>query len=861
MSGEQNGSRVLLPKTLINVARRTLARHPWQSFLMMVGIMLGVAVVVAIDLANASAARAFDLSTDAVAGRTTHQIAAGPQGLDEALYAAIRRQNPPIASAPVMAEYVASPQLGSSPLQLLGVDPFAEAPFRDYLVTDAGLPTGELTPFFTRPGALLISADLAERYALVAGSPITLEVAGALKPALIAATLEPTDALSRRALDGILLADVATVQELTGRLGRLDRIDLILPDELGTEIERIEASLPGGLRVTPVAARTGTVEQMTSAFRTNLTALSLLALLVGLLLIYNTMTFSVVQRRPLFATLRSLGVTRREVFSLVVTEALLLGALGSAAGLLLGVVLGQGAVRLVSQTINDLYFSLTVRGVEIPLISLIKGASLGVLATVLAAAFPAWEAASVTPRVAAARSGLEAKARLAVGRVAAAGLLLIAGGVAVLLLPTRSLVISFGGTLAVVVGFAMLTPLVTAWTMERLTEPIGRLLGALGRMAPREVTKSLSRTSVAVAALMVAVSVTIGVSVMVGSFRQTVVVWLEQSLRGDIYLSPPGVVGNQSSGVIDPDVLSTLDSWPGVTRVDTFRAVQVDSPAGPVTVSHTQNPSIGVERIYRWVSMDPTEVWDAMLAGAVIVSEPFANWAELPHQEASVTLYTPTGSQSFPVLGVYYDYTSSQGTILMAQTLYQKYWDDDRVGAASLRLEPGADVDAVSRELATVLAPIQRLEVRPNAGLRTDALAIFDRTFAITGAMQILATVVAFIGVLSALLSLQLEKRQQMGILRAVGLTVRQLWGLVMLETGLLGAVAGLLALPSGLALALILIYIINQRAFGWTLQLYVEPTPFFQALAIALTAALLAGVLPAHRLSKMEVADAMRHE
>jgi putative ABC transport system permease protein len=163
--------------------------------------------------------------------------------------------------------------------------------------------------------------------------------------------------------------------------------------------------------------------------------------------------------------------------------------------------------------------------------------------------------------------------------------------------------------------------------------------------------------------------------------------------------------------------------------------------------------------------------------------------------------------------------------------------------------------------LASILAPIQRLEVRPNAGLRADALAIFDRTFAITGAMQILATVVAFIGVLSALLSLQMEKRQQMGILRAVGLTVRQLWGLVMLETGLLGAVAGLLALPSGLALALILIYIINQRAFGWTLQLYVEPAPFFQALAIALVAALLAGVLPAQRLSKMEAADAMRYE
>jgi putative ABC transport system permease protein len=828
---------------------------------MMVGIMLGVAVVVAIDLANASASRAFDLSTEAVAGRTTHQIMAGPQGLDEELYVNLRRQNLSITAAPVLVDYIASPQLGDRPLQLLGVDPFAEAPFRDYLGSDSDVPTWELTSFFTQPGALLISTDLAEQYALGVGSQITLEVAGALEPAVIAGILEPVDALSRRALEGIAVADIATAQELTGRLGKLDRIDLILPPDAESAIGKIESALPAGLRVTSVAARTGTIEQMTSAFRTNLTALSLLALLVGLLLIYNTMTFSVVQRRPLFATLRSLGVTRREVFSLVVIEALAVGVVGSVAGLLLGVVLGQGAVQLVSQTINDLYFSLTVRGVEIPASSLIKGGLLGVLATVLAASFPAWEAASVPPKAAASRSRLETKARLAVSRVAMGGLLLIAVGAAVLLLPTRSLVVSFGGTLAVVIGFAMLTPLVTAWSMRRLVYPAGRLWGALGRMAPREVVNSLSRTSVAVAALMVAVSVTIGVSVMVGSFRQTVVVWLEQSLRGDIYISPPSVVGTQSSGVVDPAVLSVLASWPGVSRVDTFRAVQVDSPAGPVTVSHTQNPSIGVERIYRWVAMDPTEVWNAMLNGAVIVSEPFANWAELPREAAAVTLYTPAGPHRFPVVGVYYDYTSSQGTILMAQSLFMKHWDDSRVGAASLRLESGVDADTLSRELAEVLAPVQRLEVRPNAGLRADALAIFDRTFAITGAMQILATVVAFIGVLSALLSLQLEKGRQMGILRAVGLTVRQLWGLVMLETGLMGATAGLLALPSGLALALILIYIINRRAFGWTLQLYVEPSPFFQALAIALVAALLAGILPARRLSMMEAADAMRYE
>ena len=856
--------RPFLAGTLFKFGRRYLVRHPWQTILMIVGIMLGVAVVVAIDLANASAARAFELSTDSVVGRATHQIVGGPAGLDEQVYIELRRRGIPVPAAPVVLEYVASPELGGRPLQLLGVDPFAEAPFRGYLSgPDPALAgrTQDLTAFFTVPGSVFISTELAERYGLGLGSAITLEVAGREQKAVVAGLLEPADALSRRALEGILLADVGTAQEVTGRLAILDRIDLILPEGADVLGAQIDALLPAGSRLVEVEARSGTVEAMTAAFRTNLTALSLLALVVGLFLIYNTMTFSVVQRRPLFGTLRSLGVTRREVFTLVLVEAVLAGVIGTAAGLALGVILGQGAVRLVSQTISDLYFVVTVRGVEIPTGSLIGGGLMGLLATVVAAAPPAWEAASVPPSVALSRSRLEDKASVAVGRVALGGLSLLAAGGILLLLPTQGLVVSFGGALAVVVGFAMLTPLVTTLLMGAATPLTGQLWGALGRMAPRDVVKSLSRTSIAVAALMIAVSVTIGISVMIGSFRNTVEVWLAQSLRGDIYISPPAVIGTQSSGVIDPAVLPILESWPGVRRVDTFRSVQVESTVGPVTLSHTQNPSIGVERIYRWVDLDPTEVWEAMLDGALLVSEPLAGRIGLPRRGASLTFFTPAGTRTFPVVGVYYDYTSSQGTALMANSVYRAHWDDETVGAVSLRLAPGVEATALSRDLTDALASVQRLEVRPNAVLRADALAIFDRTFAITGAMQLLATVVAFIGVFSALLSLLLDKQREVGILRAVGLTMRQLWRLVLLETGLMGAAAGLLALPTGFVLALILIYIINQRAFGWTLQLYVAPLPFVRAFGVAVMAAMMAAIIPTWRVSQMATADAMRSE
>jgi putative ABC transport system permease protein len=844
-----------------NIGWRGLIRHPLQSALMILGITLGVAVVVAIDLANASASRAFDLSIESVAGRATHQITGGPSGLDEQIYTDLRRAGVVNAAAPIVSEYVSSAQLGDQSINLLGIDPFAEAPFRSYLSGGNNVPIAQLTGFLTQPGAILISTDLAQAYGLQIGDAITLDIGGREKEAFIAGIIQPADDLTRRALQGLILADISTAQELTGRIGRLDHIDLILPEESTADEARIQPLLPDDAQIVAVSSRTGAVEQMTGAFRVNLTALSLLALLVGLFLIYNTMTFSVVQRRLLFGTLRCLGVTRREVFLLVVGEALIIGVIGSGLGLGLGVLLGQGAVQMVTQTINDLYFVVTVRGIQIPLISLLKGAVLGISATILTAALPAWEAASVPPRAALSRSGLERKAQRAVVAAAVAGVALMVAGVMILLWPSSDLVMSFVGTFGVIIGVALLTPGAMVVLMRAAAPLTQAVWGALGRMAPRNVTNSLSRTSIAVAALMVAVAVTIGVGVMIRSFRHTVVVWLEQTLQGDIYISVPGGTASTPSEPIDPAVLELLEERSEISRIDTARNVTVESPEGPVDLAAIQNPDDADEELYYAQDVPTDHMWEALESGAVLVSEPFARLHRLPDHGGEVTLFTDSGPHTFEIAGIYYDYASSEGTVLMARAAYQQWWDDDAVTAIALRLQPGVDVDQAAEDLREVLNPVQQVSVNPNRALREQVLVIFDRTFAITGALQMLATLVAFIGVLSALLSLQLEKQREFGVLRAVGLTTRQLWRLVMLETGLMGAVAGLLALPTGYALALILVYVINRRAFGWTLQLQVPADPFVLAFGVAILAALLAGIYPAWHMSKMHAADAIRFE
>jgi putative ABC transport system permease protein len=850
-----------MPASLIKFAWRYLLGHPLQTLLMLLGIALGVAVAVSVDVANASAARAFDLSVEAVVGRSTHYISAGPGGLPDETYTDLRRAGLEIPMAPIISQLVVSRDLGGIPLQLLGVDPFAEGPFRSYLFSEETQASiQQLGAFYSVPGAILISADLARANGLITGDAIQMNVNGQSRNAFIVGLLEPRDALSRRALENLILADISTVQELGGRLGVVERIDLILPNEdREADLSTIRSFLPRNAEVLPAEGRSQAVEQMTSAFRTNLTALSLLGMTVGLFLIYNTMTFSVVQRRQSFGTMRALGVTGREIFILVLGEALLVGLVGSALGLVLGVLLGRGAVDQVSQTINDVFFTLTVREVSLPISSLVKGVLLGVGATFFAALLPAWEAAKSPPRRILSRSQLELLSGKILARAALLGAAMAAVSIALLATVELSLGASFACTFGVTVGLALTTP----WLTQRLMPLVSHLLafiGPLGRLAPREVSGSASRTSPAMAALLVAVAVTIGASLMVGSFRASVINWLDQILSNDIYGSVAGASLAEPAIPINPEILDRVKNWPGIDQIHLLRNAEVDSPYGPISITANDNPSDGNEQVYVARQGSGSEVWAAVQAGAVMISEPLANRLDLSVGD-SLILYTDDGERSFPIVAVFSDYTTSRGTVNMWLANYRKLWNDDSVTAFSAAVKEGYDVDTIVAAMKRELNQRQFLNVRSNQGLRTETLEVFDRTFIITRALQLITTGVAFVGVLSAMLALQLEKQRQMGILKAIGLSARQLWGLTLLETGLIGAVAGVLALPIGYIIAQILLQLINKRSFGWTLQMHLELAPFIQALLIAMTAALLAGLYPAYRASRRSAADAIRFD
>ncbi|MFZ1326419.1 MAG: ABC transporter permease [Candidatus Contendobacter sp.] len=820
--------------------------HPWQLALAVLGIALGVAVVLAVDLANASARRSFELAMNRLTGHATHRLVGGPRGVPEDLYVRLRLEQGLRLAAPVVTGTLPRADQTGQVLHILGVDPFAEAPFRQPVADFTG-DAFDLRALLLRPDAALLPTRLGEQVTLRRGEHRF--------------TLQRVGILAGPELDGLVITDLSTAQALLGLAGRLSQIDLILPEGATGEsaAAALRAWLPPEIRLERSAQRNQATAELSAAFTLNLTAMSLLALVVGMFLIYNAMSFSVVQRRALLGLLRALGVSRRELLLGILGEALLLGLAGVLLGGLLGLWLGSGLVHLVTRTINDLYYLLSIREFFIDPWSLAKGAMLGLLATLAAAWLPALEAASAPPGLALSRAHLESRWQRALPHLAWSGIGLLSGG-GLILWFSQTLVPGFAGLFLLILGCALLTPPVVAGLARLLNQPLSARLGLLARMANRDSVRHLSRTGIAVAALMVAFATTVGVGVMVDSFRGGVAIWIHDLLNADLYIAPPAIEEGGGLEVVQPATLAALRATPGVAAVSTYRRLPVDlegQPAQLMAVDLAPASQAG----YRLLAGDPAKVWtNFQPGGAILISEPLAYRR---HLQVGDTLALPTdrGLQPFPIIGVFLDYGSEHGRILLHRSGYERYWREPTVGSTAVFAAPGVDLAALRERLQQRLGPLQPLIYRSNRAIQQLTLEIFDRTFTITQVLRLLAIVVAVVGMLSAFLALHLERAREFAVLRAIGMTAGEIGGLVSLQAGFMGLMAGLLALPTGLLLAAVLIFVINRRAFGWSLPFQVEPLLLLETVALAVVAALLAGLYPIWRMARSRPAAALRTE
>jgi putative ABC transport system permease protein len=838
---------------------RHLLRHPAQLALALLGLALGVGTIVAVEVATASARRAFELSVAAVNGAATHRITGGPGGIDERLYVRLRTEphpggEPRLRLSPVLAGYVT---VGGSVLQLIGIDPFASAE-----LDGAGGAPGpavhgveDARDWFTREGAVVMSAATARDLGVGADGAFEIAIGGVHHPAHLIARL----ADAGPGLDGVLLTDLAQAQEWLGAGGRLSRIDVRVPAApAGTRLlEQLAAELPADLAVHATRAEARETFAMTDAFTINLKAMSLLALLVGTLLVYGAVSFAVVQRRSIIGVLRALGATRAEVLTLVLGEAAVLGLAGAACGVALGLAIGRGLVGLVSQTINDLYFVVAVKEVSVPAGVVLEAFAAGLATALVAALLPALEAAASAPQLALVRSALEDRAARVARRLGLVSLLLALGAGATVALSSRSLLAGFVALFMLLLSVAAVSP-VALRALAAIAAAASRSVSPVTRLACADVAASLSRTGVAIAALGMALAAMIGVAIMVESFRESLRQWLVQTMRADVYVSAPGVTEGLERR-LDPQVIRAVLAVPGVRDHSEGRRVSVSSPAGPVDMNAVRLAPASYAG-FRFTAGDPSRAWPQFARGAILISEPLA-WRLSLAPGGTLTLTTAAGPRSFAVAGVYREYGNDRGEVLIDLDHYRQWWRDDGIAGLGLYLAPGADAGQAIAALRAAAHGRQALLIRSNAAIRALSMRIFERTFVITRVLYWLAAGVAAVGLLSALLAWELERARELALLRTLGLTPAGTASLVIAQTLFMGVAALLAATPAGLLTALTLTEVINRRAFGWQIDLHLTAAQFTNALWLALAASLAAGVYPAWRSARAALASGLREE
>ena len=834
---------------------RYLLKHPWQFGLSILGIAMGVAIVVSIDIANYSSAKAFNLSMNAVAGKATHQIIGTSEGIPDSFYTYLRINKEIKNIAPVIEAYVSIPDSNKRVFKLLGVDFFAEQPFRDYLTNSGDSIDGELKDFLTKPNSVIISKESLDRLNKSIGDSLAVLINGKEKTLYIVG-LVTEDEQNKSALENLFISDISSAQELTEN-NSIDYIDVIIKNNF--EEQFIQSLLPEGFILQKSASRSQTAEQMLEAFKINLNALSLLALIVGLFLIYNTMTFSVVQRKVMIGTLRSIGVTSNEISIIILREALIMGIIGTITGFGAAYFISKYLLVIVSQTINDLYYVVSVREVYISPEIIIKGVALGVIATLLSAIKPSKEASKVHPRSAMIRSEQESTLLKKIPLMNISGIIAIILGAIVLIIPSKNIWLSYFGILPIIVGFALLTPVIII-LVEKIFSPVyKKLFGITGKIASRSIIQNISRTHIAIAALALAVAATVGVGTMISSFRNTVIDWLEARLNADIFISAPSLISRRNNAVLSEDILEKIKSLKEVTDINFYRELELlqDGQNYLLIASGLSKRSYSG---FKFKEGNPDEAWDKFEKGELFLSEPFAYKHDLD-VGSILKLKTDNGMQDFKIAGVYYDYASDQGLVTIDYNQFKKYWKTKGISGISVFVKNGYSITSVKDKIQALETNGQELVVRTYKFLRDSSIEIFDRTFLIAKVLQILAVIVAFIGILSSLMSLQLERKRELGILRANGLLPGQLFKIVNLQTLLMGVTAGVLALPLGNVLAAILVYIINKRSFGWTMQFEILPQIMLEAMFLSIVAALLAGLYPGIKMSRTSPANALREE
>ncbi len=863
-----------------SLIRTHALQRPFRTALSIAGVALGVLASVAIGTANIQVLRSFEHAVTTIAGPTTLEIVGHDLGVDESAITAARSVEGVVSAAPVIEESVVVTQgeHRGQALQILGLDLLAETDKRGFQISEPD--TEAAIEALLAPDALYLGHKIAADWNLEVGSSIEVAAGGRVVRLRVAGLIHPEAARSSL-WDRLAVVDIAAGQLLFQSMGRLDRIDLVTaPDRpLDDVAASVRAALPPHLIVQRPAQRTKQVENMVWAFQLNLSVMSWVGLLVGVFLIYNTIAFAVSQRRREIGIFRALGMTERRVTGLFLVEAGLLGLLGGLLGGVSGVWLARGLVSLVSRTISDLYAPVASNGLilsmdMLTLMSVGKGVLLGTIVSMVGALGPSVEAGRTVTVRALAPGDYESTYQLKTGRWGwISFVLLVLAGLSSLIGPIGELpLFGYLATICLLGALSCFAPIcIQALGMRHPRQESKAMMlgGSLRLIAADQTARHPGRNAVTVSALMVGLSIMIGVIVMVRSFRDTIEIWVDETVMADLIVAPrswlQGKQSGQASRALPGNWRATLSAIDGIDAVDTYRDVYVNVAGQPVALVSRDLRLHAQRSRYLMVHGDSsTALQRAAETGGALLSEVLANRLQLREGD-KVLVTTPEGPAAVPVEGIFYDYATDGGKMVMDRTRYQQQWHDDRVTVFSIYLAAGADVEQVRQSIMIHVAGLDGMTLPPlvirNHELRQEILDIFDRSFVLTYVLEAIAVLVAMLGIVNTLVTAVMERRREFALLRAIGASKGQVERLVLWEAAYLGLIGAVLGVAGGLLLALLLIHVINKQSFGWTIQMTVPGGVILQAIGLALAAALIAGYWPARWAARQPVVEGLREE
>jgi len=833
---------------------RPLFHEPVRTALTIFSVALGVAMVLAIDLAGVAATGSFHSSLETLAGDNDLEITAGG-GIPESVVGTLASLPYALRISPRIEDF-ATISDSRQTLPLIGLDLVGEA----FTGADADIRPSFVAPeqlsggpesFLTASDSIWVGSSLHRR----PGDHLQLLINDQIRDYVIRGIYPDSNGN-----ESAILMDIAAAQRALNRFGRVSRILIKVPSTAGIEEwqQRLRTAFPVGVDVESAGTGTNENRRMLAAFRWNLRLLSYISLIVGAFLIYNTISVSVVRRRAEIGIVRSLGASRATILFAFLGEAASLGLAGTLVGLPLGRLMATGAVKLMATTVESLYVSSRPGAIELGAASIVLAFMIGVGVAVASAYSPAREASLVSPIEAMARGRREYEVRIHKSRGLWIAIVLALTAAALSTGPAigGKPLLGYCAALLLIIASASAVPYFVDGVLKIFSNWVGRHFGVESLLASRSLAASLRRTSVLVGALSTAVAMMTAVGIMVGSFRETVALWMQDQLPADFYIRPIGVAADRHP-TLSMDLADNIAKIPGIAAVDRLRIYQITYESLPATLG---SADLSLTRDYRrsdFFSGRPSrEVFSELRdCNCVVVSEPFTS---KHHVKAGDVIALSLGGTraDFRILDVYYDYSSERGNLLMDRSILLRYLPDPAPSNLAVYLAPGTNPENVRAGIKR-LAINHRILIFSNRDLRAEAIVIFDRTFAITYALEAVAVIVAIMGIAGALLALVIDRRRELGLLRFLGAATGQIRKLILVEAGLLGLLANFAGIALGYVLSLILVYVINKQSFGWTIRFHWPVAVLLGALSIVYIATILAGFYPARiaaRLNPLEV-------